>query len=39
MPHTEIGWGSLHLEDTVRITADGFEALTSLDMSLRAVNP
>lgn len=39
MPHTEIGWGSMHLEDTVRITPDGFEALTSLDLSLRSVNP
>lgn len=27
MPHTEIGWGSVHMEDTVRITATGCERL------------
>ena len=34
MPFTEIGWGSVHLEDTVRITADGFETLTSDDLDI-----
>lgn len=34
MPFTEIGWGSVHLEDTVRITADGFESLTSDDLEI-----
>jgi Xaa-Pro aminopeptidase len=37
MPHTEIGWGSIHMEDTLRITADGWEPLTNLDLSLRVV--
>ena len=35
MPHTEIGWGSVHMEDTVQITADGFERLGAADFSLR----
>lgn len=35
MPHTEIGWGSVHMEDTVRITADGCERLGTADYSLR----
>lgn len=35
LPHTEIGWGSVHMEDTVRITADGCERLGSADFSLR----
>ena len=34
MPFTEIGWGSVHIEDTVHITADGFEALTSDDFDI-----
>ena len=37
MPFTEIGWGSVHIEDTVHITADGFEALTSSDFDIIAV--
>ena len=37
MPHTEIGWGSIHLEDTVRVTADGCESLTSWPTDLRVV--
>lgn len=39
MPHTEIGWGSVHMEDTVRITADGCERLGVADFSLRVVEP
>ncbi len=37
MPHTEIGWGSIHLEDTVRVTADGCEPLTSYPTELRTI--
>jgi Xaa-Pro dipeptidase len=37
MPHSEIGWGSVHMEDTVRITADGFERMGNADFSLRVV--
>lgn len=37
MPHTEIGWGSVHMEDTVQITADGHRRLGSADLSLRVV--
>lgn len=36
MPFSEIGWGSLHLEDTLRVTADGCEPLTSMSMDLMA---
>jgi alkylhydroperoxidase family enzyme len=35
MPHTEIGWGSVHMEDTVRITTYGFERLSETDLSIR----
>ncbi len=38
MPHTEIGWGSVHMEDTVHITADGFERLGNADFSLRVID-
>lgn len=37
MPHTEIGWGSVHMEDTVVITDDGCERLSSADFSMRIV--
>jgi Xaa-Pro aminopeptidase len=35
MPHTEIGWGSIHMEDTVRITTYGHERLSKTDMTIR----
>jgi Xaa-Pro aminopeptidase len=35
MPHSEIGWGSVHMEDTVRITGGGCERLGVADFSLR----
>lgn len=34
MPYIEIGWGSLHLEDTLLVTADGCRPLTSMQMDL-----
>ncbi len=34
MPFTEIGWGSVHIEDTVHITATGYESLTSDDFDI-----
>jgi Xaa-Pro aminopeptidase len=34
LPFTEIGWGSVHIEDTVHVTADGFETLTSPDFGI-----
>ena len=34
MPFTEIGWGSVHIEDTVRITTSGFEPLTTQDLAI-----
>jgi len=38
MPHTELGWGSVHMEDTVMITEDGCERLASADFDLRIVD-
>ncbi len=35
MPYQEYGWGSMHIEDTLRVTRDGFEPLTSLKTELR----
>ena len=37
MPHSEIGWGSVHMEDTVLITKDGFERLSTSDFGMRIV--
>jgi len=34
LPYIEIGWGSVHLEDTLLVTADGCEPLTSMKMDL-----
>jgi Xaa-Pro aminopeptidase len=35
MPYYEIGWGNLHTEDQILVTANGVEPLTSCDTSLR----
>lgn len=35
MPHTEIGWGSVHMEDTLQIIAAGCQRLGTADLSLR----
>ncbi len=35
MPHTEMGWGSLHMEDTVRITTYGHERLSKAGFEIR----
>lgn len=34
LPYIEIGWGSMHLEDTLLVTADGCRPLTSMRMDL-----
>ncbi len=34
LPFIEIGWGAVHLEDTLLVTADGCEPLTSMQMDL-----
>jgi Xaa-Pro aminopeptidase len=34
LPFIEIGWGALHLEDTLLVTQDGCEPLTSMQMDL-----
>lgn len=39
MPYYEIGWGNLHVEDQILVTADGVEPLTSCDVSLRVIEP
>jgi Xaa-Pro dipeptidase len=38
LPHIEIGWGAVHLEDTVRVTKTGCEALTSMQTDLRVLS-
>ncbi|NQV79753.1 MAG: aminopeptidase P family protein [Alphaproteobacteria bacterium] len=35
MPYQEYGWGSMHIEDTLRVTPNGFEPLTSLNTEMR----
>ena len=37
LPFTEWGWGSMHLEDTLLVTSDGFEPLTSMENDLVVV--
>jgi len=37
MPYYELGWGNLHIEDTVLVTKDGYEPLTSERMELRVI--
>jgi Xaa-Pro aminopeptidase len=37
MPYFELGWGTLHLEDTIRVTNDGFELFTSNKSDLRVL--
>jgi Xaa-Pro aminopeptidase len=37
MPYYEIGWGNMHLEDLIRVTATGIEPLNSCDVSLRVI--
>lgn len=34
MPFTEIGWGSVHIEDTVHITETGYESFTSSNFDI-----
>jgi len=38
LPHTEIGWGSVHMEDTVVITDSGFRRLSQASMDLIEVS-
>ena len=35
MPYFELGWGTLHLEDTIRVTQNGYEPFTSNKSELR----
>ena len=37
MPYYEIGWGNMHLEDLIRVTATGIEPFNSCDVSLRVI--
>jgi Xaa-Pro aminopeptidase len=39
MPYYEIGWGNLHVEDQILVTADGVDPLTNCDVSLRVIEP
>jgi Xaa-Pro aminopeptidase len=34
LPYIEVGWGAVHLEDTLLVTRDGCEPLTSMQMDL-----
>lgn len=38
LPHTEVGWGSVHMEDTVIITDNGFRRLSQASMDLIEVD-
>jgi len=38
LPHTEIGWGSVHMEDTVVITESGFKRLSKADLEMIEVD-
>ncbi len=38
MPHSEFGWGSIHMEDTVLITTYGHERLSKTDFSIRVAD-
>ena len=35
MPYNEVGWGTTHVEDMIAIRQNGYEALSSMDTSLR----
>ncbi|MDG2241937.1 MAG: M24 family metallopeptidase [Rhodospirillaceae bacterium] len=35
MPYSEVGWGTTHVEDMIVVRGDGFEALSSMDTSLK----
>lgn len=35
MPYNEVGWGTTHVEDMIVIRENGYEALSSMDTSLR----
>ena len=35
MPYNEVGWGTTHVEDMILIRKNGYEALSSMDTSLR----
>ena len=34
IPYLELGWGGIQLEDTIMVTADGYEILTKTDRTL-----
>ena len=39
MPYYEVGWGNMHLEDTVRVSSDGCEPFNTCEVGLRVVPP
>ncbi len=39
MPYYEVGWGNMHLEDTVRVSADGCDPYNSCEVGLRIIPP